>query len=87
MIKIDTSSTSVSGEIEDNVFINNSRVASYDMNTIYITNSFGVSLANNVFDNPTAKYEIHVPTYADGRKINATGCYWGITSYADVISR
>ena len=49
MIKIDTPSTSVSGEIEDNVFVNNSRVASYDMNTIYITNSFGVSLANNVF--------------------------------------
>ena len=87
MIKINTPSTSVSGEIKDNVFVNNSRVASYDMNTIYITNSFGVSLANNVFDNPTATYEIHVPKYADGRKINATGCYWGTTSYGDVISR
>ncbi|KAI0242540.1 hypothetical protein LSAT2_012906 [Lamellibrachia satsuma] len=87
VIKIDTPSTSASGEIEDNVFVNNSRVASYDMNTIYITNSFGVSLANNVFDNPTATHEIHVPTFADGRKINATGCYWGTTSYADIISK
>ena len=86
VIQINTRENAVFGEIEDNVFYNNSRFVSV-MNTLYISHSFGISLANNVFDNPNADHEIHVPVYRDGQRINASGCYWGVTSYADVISR
>ena len=86
VIKINTAAIAVSGEIEENVFLNNSRFSSV-MNTVYIVYSFRILLANNVFDNPNADHEIHVPKYWDGKRINATHCYWGVTSYATVISR
>ena len=86
MIQINTRENTVTGEIEENVFYNNSRFSNV-MNTLYISHSFGISLANNVFDNPNADHEIHVPAYKDSQRINASGCYWGVTSYADVISR
>ena len=90
MIKINTAAIAVSGEIEENVFLNNSRLSDVmnTMNTVHIVYSFGISLANNVFDNPNADLEIRVPEFRDDdQKINVTHCYWGVTSYADVISR
>ena len=87
MIRIYSPSYRVTGGIEDNVFLNNSRVTNIAMNTIDITRGFGVSLANNVFNNPEASHEILAPRYSDNEWINATYCYWGVTSYADVILR
>ena len=77
----------ISGRIENNVFCNNSRAGTYDMKTIYMLYSVDMSLANNTFSNPNAAHEIRVSTYMNDKKIDATGCYWGVTSFADIMSR
>ena len=87
VIRINANANTISGRIEDNVFCNNSRAGTYDMKTIYLLNSFDMSLANNTFNNPNAAHEVRVPTYLTDKKIDATGCYWGVTSYADIIPR
>ena len=87
VIRINANSTTIFGRIENNVFCDNSRLRTYDMKTIYMLHSFDMSLANNMFSNPNAAHEIRVPTYLTAKKIDASGCYWGVKSYANIISR
>ena len=87
VIQLHTSFRSTYGDIQENIFVNNSRVDNENMITIDVKANFDVSLKNNVFSNPAATYDIRTPSYSDGRHIDATGCFWGVTSYGDVISR
>ena len=86
---IDAASESVCRgcEIEDNVFRNNSkRLVPVDprlpqiLETIRMSGKFHLSLKNNYFDNPVAKYEVTMPLN-DGELTDASGCYWGYLTH------
>ena len=75
-------------EIENNVFVNNTKPNNLNQNmqTITISSKIPVSLKNNHFDNPDATYEVSMPSY-DGIQIDASDCYWGELSYVNVTHR
>ena len=75
-------------EIENNVFVNNTKPNNLNQNmqTITISSKIPVSLKNNHFDNPDATYEVSMPPY-DGTQTDASGCYWGGLSYVNVTHR
>ena len=76
------------GEIEHNVFVNNTKPTNLNQNmqTITISSKIPVSLKNNHFDNRDATYEVSMPSY-DGTQTDASGCYWGGLSYINVTHR
>ena len=90
-ILINATSQSVcrSCEIEDNVFINNTKRATSrqeHMETIRLVGRFHLSLKNNYFDNPNADFEVTMPSN-DNETTDASGCYWGELSYTNITHR
>ena len=75
-------------QIENNVFVNNTKPNEYtgEMLTIAIDHSTNLALKNNHFDNTEATYEISLPTY-DLTVMDASGCYWGGLEYVNITRR
>ena len=87
VIRLSVSGTG-SHQIENNVFVNNTRPNNYGyaMHTITIKRQMQLSLKNNHFDNEDAKYEISLSSY-DGTLTDASGCYWGGLEYVNIMRR
>ena len=88
-LRYDTSTSKwpSSTEIIDNVFVNNRGISNDFMFTVTFTGKVPCtrchSLANNVFDNPAATSEVE----PSNQRVDASGCYWSVTSHDEIMSR